>query len=33
MSYFSWRPYVPVAQRRLEAQKELAKLAKRGGKR
>jgi uncharacterized Zn finger protein len=31
MSYFSWRPYVPVAQRRLEAQKELAKLAKRGG--
>jgi uncharacterized Zn finger protein len=31
MSYFSWRPYVPVAQRRLEAQKVLAKLAKRGG--
>jgi uncharacterized Zn finger protein len=30
MSYFSWAPYVPVAQRRLEAQKELAKLAKRG---
>ena len=30
MSYFSWRPYVPVAQRRQEAQKELAKLAKRG---
>jgi uncharacterized Zn finger protein len=30
MSYFSWRPYVPVARRRLEAQKELAKLAKRG---
>jgi uncharacterized Zn finger protein len=31
MSYFSsWRPYVPVAQRRREAQQELAKLAKRG---
>jgi uncharacterized Zn finger protein len=30
MSYFSWRPYVPVAERRQEAQKELAKLAKRG---
>jgi uncharacterized Zn finger protein len=30
MSYFSWRPYVPVAQRQQEAQKELAKLAKRG---
>jgi uncharacterized Zn finger protein len=31
MSYFSWRPYVPVAQRRREAEQELAKLAK-GGK-
>jgi uncharacterized Zn finger protein len=30
MSYFSWRPYVPVAQRQKQAQKELAKLAKRG---
>jgi uncharacterized Zn finger protein len=30
MSYFEWRPYVPVAQRQREAQKELAKLAKRG---
>jgi uncharacterized Zn finger protein len=30
MSYFSWRPYVPVAQRQKNAQKELAKLAKRG---
>jgi uncharacterized Zn finger protein len=30
MSYFSWRPYVPVAQRQRQAQKELAKLAKRG---
>jgi uncharacterized Zn finger protein len=30
MSYFAWRPYVPVAQRQKQAQKELAKLAKRG---
>jgi len=30
MSYFSWRPYVPVAQRQKNAQKELAKLAKGG---
>jgi len=30
MSYFSWRPYVPVAKRQKQAQKELAKLAKRG---
>jgi uncharacterized Zn finger protein len=30
MSYFSWRPYVSVAQRQKNAQKELAKLAKRG---
>jgi uncharacterized Zn finger protein len=30
MSYFSWRPYVPVAQRQREAKQELAKLAKRG---
>jgi uncharacterized Zn finger protein len=30
MSYFSWRPYVPVAKRRREAERELAKLAKRG---
>jgi uncharacterized Zn finger protein len=30
MSYFSWRPYVPIAKRQKQAQKELAKLAKRG---
>ena len=30
MSYFAWRPYVPVAQRQKQAHKELAKLAKRG---
>src|ERR1700735_5154715 len=30
MSYFAWRPYVPVAQRQKRAHKELAKLAKRG---
>jgi hypothetical protein len=30
MSYFSWRPYVPVAKRQREAERELAKLAKRG---
>jgi uncharacterized Zn finger protein len=30
MSYFSWRPYVPVAKRQREGERELAKLAKRG---
>jgi uncharacterized Zn finger protein len=30
MSYFSWRPYMPVAKRQREAERELAKLAKRG---
>jgi uncharacterized Zn finger protein len=30
MSYFSWRPYVSVAQRQKNAQKELAKLVKGG---
>jgi uncharacterized Zn finger protein len=30
MSYFSWRPYVPLAKRQREAERELAKLAKRG---
>jgi uncharacterized Zn finger protein len=30
MSYFSWRPYVPVAKRQREAERELVKLAKRG---
>src|SRR5882757_6042508 len=30
MSYFEWRPYVPVAERRLQAQRKLAKLKKKG---
>ena len=30
MSYYGWRPYVPVALRRLKALKKLAKLKKRG---
>ena len=30
MSYYEWRPYVPVAQRRREAAKKLAKLKKKG---
>jgi uncharacterized Zn finger protein len=30
MSYFSWQPYVPVAKRQRKAERELAKLAKRG---
>jgi uncharacterized Zn finger protein len=30
MSYFSWRPYVSVAERQRQAQIELTKLAKRG---
>jgi uncharacterized Zn finger protein len=30
MSYFSSRPYVPVVKRQREAERELAKLAKRG---
>lgn len=29
---YGWRPYVPVAQRRAKAARELAKLAKSGGK-
>ena len=28
--YHSWRPYVPVAKRRQQAEKKLAKLAKKG---
>ena len=28
---FQWRPYVPVAVRRANAARELAKLAKKGG--
>lgn len=30
MSYFDWHPYVPVAEKRRRAQRELAKLRKRG---
>jgi uncharacterized Zn finger protein len=30
MSYFEWRPYVSVAEKRRRAQRELAKLRKRG---
>ncbi len=30
MSFYSWRPYVSVAQRRAKARKEMAKLAKKG---
>src|SRR5262245_50661308 len=30
MSSYEWRPYVPVAQRRAQAQRELAKLQKKG---
>lgn len=30
MSYFEWHPYVPVAEKRRQAQRELAKLRKRG---
>jgi len=30
MNYFAWRPYVSVAQKRLNAQRELAKLKKLG---
>src|SRR2546426_10285699 len=28
--YYGWRPYVSVAERRLNAQREVAKLAKKG---
>src|ERR1700704_6291117 len=28
MSYYDWRPYVPVAERRRKAEKKLAKLKK-----
>jgi len=31
MSYFEWRPYVPVAERRAKAARELAKLSKKTG--
>jgi uncharacterized Zn finger protein len=30
MSYFEWQPYVPVAEKRRQAERELAKLKKRG---
>ena len=30
MSYHAWRPYVPVAERRRQAEKKLAKLKKKG---
>lgn len=30
MSFYSWRPYVPVAQRRANAHKEMEKLRKKG---
>jgi len=30
MSYYGWKPYVPVAARRQQATRELAKLAKKG---
>src|SRR5512135_358251 len=30
MSYFGWRPYVPVAEKRRQAGRKLAKLKKRG---
>src|SRR5471032_3043017 len=30
MSYFAWRPYVPVAEKRLRAERKLAKLGTKG---
>ena len=30
MSYYAWRPYVPVAERRRQAERKLAKLKKKG---
>jgi uncharacterized Zn finger protein len=30
MSYFSWRPYVPVAERRRQAERKMATLKKKG---
>ena len=30
MSYFDWHPYVPVAKKRRQAERELAQLRKRG---
>jgi hypothetical protein len=30
MSYYGWAPYVPVAERRAKAQKQLEKMKKKG---
>src|SRR2546427_10082989 len=30
MDYYDWRPYLPVAARRRQAAREMAKLAKKG---
>src|SRR5882724_4559743 len=30
MSFYDWRPYVPVAERRRQAERKLAKLKKKG---
>src|SRR5882724_5028245 len=30
MSYFGWRPYVPVAEKRRQAERKLAKLKRQG---
>ena len=30
MSYYGWRPYIPVWMRRLKAEREMAKLSKKG---
>jgi hypothetical protein len=30
MSYYEWRPYVPVAEKRRRVEKKLAKLRKQG---
>ena len=30
MSYYAWRPYVPVAEKRRQAERKLAKLKKQG---
>ena len=32
MSYYAWKPYVSVAERRAKAEKAAAKAAKKGGK-
>src|ERR1700738_2800540 len=30
MSFFEWRPYIPVAERRRQAERKLAKIKKKG---